>query len=89
MTNELIIYADASRGIYIPQFFAESSVDDWTIEAADREILLAGPEHPLYWDVWSDVLEYASFVDSDGREWRLYQDGDLFAYTGEFPESFW
>lgn len=87
MKNEIVCYADSSRGIFIPQYFAETCADGWNLKPEDREILLAGPEHDLYRDVWEDVLSYAEHTDEAGVVWRLYQDGDLFAYTGEFPDD--
>ena len=74
-TTEL--YADDNRGIYIPQYFAESCAEGWQgIKDEDREILLAGPEHELYWDAWCDVLDNARYTDHRGT-WTLWQDGDL------------
>ena len=44
--------------------------DDWTI-------LEAGPDHELYWDVWTGVCDSAVVTDTDGTKYRLWQDGDL------------
>lgn len=83
------VYADANRGIYIPQFFARTCADGWTISARDKEILLDGPEHEDYWNIWNRVLDYAECKDSEGVVWRLHHAGDLFAYSDELPEDFW
>lgn len=77
---EPILFASDSRGIYIPQFFAECvrrecvanvGPDDW----ADLE---AGPDSETYWDTWADVEARAVVTDRNtGTVYRLYQDGDL------------
>lgn len=73
-TAELL--ADSSRGIYIPQYFAEladhSEFPD--IEESDWVFLKAGPSHGLYWDVWDDVLMNKAETPCGGI---LHQDGDL------------
>jgi len=68
-----------SVGIYIPQRFAKNfDMDVWHVEDADARILLAGPDHVLYWDTWDSVLSNA-YCTQDLKIWRLYQDSDLFA----------
>jgi len=75
------------NGIYIPQYLAESinvAGDCWEgFKGEDIEILLAGPDHEHYWDAWDSVLSFARFIDSQGRTWYLYQDGDLWIYNEE------
>lgn len=70
---------DSSRGIYIPQAFAEQFEGWHGIDPDDLAILLEGPDHPDYWEAWDAVLSSASYADDDGHTWTLYQDGDLFA----------
>ena len=71
---------NSARGIYIPQAFAEKcDMSAWHVSQADAEILLAGPEHGLYWDAWIRVEDSAYYTAHDGRTFTLYQDGDLFA----------
>ena len=74
-----ILYADSARGIYIPQHFAESIKRDCLsgVSDSDMDILAAGPDHAEYWDAWCDVEQSAIVTDSEGREFYLYQDGDL------------
>ena len=69
-------FLDSARGVYIPRDFADViDVKDWTgIKAEDLEVLRAGPDAEIYWDVWTDVLDNAE--TRDGRV--LHQDGDLF-----------
>lgn len=76
-----------SRGIYIPQNFAENfNMDQWGVRDEDRDILLLGPndaENEWYWEVWENVLSNASYIDEKGNHWHLWQEGDLFAYCSE------
>lgn len=69
------LFLDSSRGVYIPQSFAEQiNPKDWTgIDTEDLDVLRKGPEHEFYWDAWASVLDYAE--TKDGRV--LWQDGDL------------
>jgi hypothetical protein len=71
--KESELYADSARGIYIPQYVAETIrrdkikyFDSW----ADLE---AGPESKFYWDSWAEFLDNAE-TDCGGKFW---QDGDL------------
>lgn len=72
------------NGVYVPQMFAnDHDLDLWNgIDSDDRETLLAGPDHELYWEAWDSVLSSATFTHM-GKTWRLYQDGDLWAYCEE------
>lgn len=36
-------------------------------------------DDPDYWEAWEEILDKASYTDNDGHEWRLWQDGDLWA----------
>jgi hypothetical protein len=69
------LYADSARGIYIPQYFAETidwnAIDNWNED--ERDILLAGPDHESYWDVWDSILNNVVTVCGG----VLWQDGDL------------
>ena len=44
---------DGNQGQYIPQIFAEK-FPEW-LEDDDKAILLSGPDHADYWEVWNDV----------------------------------
>jgi hypothetical protein len=70
------------QGVYIPQQFASWS--NWNnISEEEKEDLSRGPDYDYYWDVWQLVLDNATHTDKDGNVWRLYQDGDLWAYCEE------
>ena len=45
---------DGHHGVYIPQVFTES-FPEW-MDDEEREISLAGPDHPEYWEAWDSVL---------------------------------
>lgn len=67
---------DGSSGQYVPQVFAER-FPEW-MDDEEREILLAGPDHPEYWEAWDSVLgsEY------EGQFLTIGEGGnDLFILT--------
>ena len=74
-------YLDDSRGIYIPQAFAQITKRECVLNVRDEdwETLLAGPDHEWYWEAWSAVCDQALIVDpTTGEQWTIYQDGDCF-----------
>ena len=82
MSGVQILLSDG-RGVYIPRDFAESCSHWKGIHAEDLAILERGPDHENsqdYWEVWEMVEREAYYTDAQGNTWRLYQDGDLFAY---------
>ena len=76
-----LLLSDA-RGVYIPRDFALYIEDMDNVTAEDKEILSAGPDHEWYWETWDSVLDKASST-INGKVWRLWQDGDLWAYCEE------
>lgn len=82
------IYADSARGIYIPQYFAESAKREMVqgVNAEEWAILESGPDNAEYWDVWESVLNNAKVTDSRG-EWTLYQDGDLWICHADYLQE--
>ena len=81
MSGIEILLSD-SRGVYIPRDFALYCEDMDGVSAEDMEILKAGPDAEWYWEAWDSVLSNAK-REINGKVWRLYQDGDLFAYCEE------
>lgn len=68
-----------ARGIYIPRDFVQSfDLNKWGLYK-DHEAILSNPEDEFYWDEWNMVLDNAKLIDDAGNEFRLYQDGDLWA----------
>lgn len=77
---ETVCIIDGQWGVYVPQEFASRGLGEaWGLYAEDIAVLLAGPDHEDYWEVWADVTRTASCVDANGKRWILNQDGDLFA----------
>lgn len=76
----ILILSDA-RGVYIPQNFAEeydTYHGTWTgIRPEDIAILLEGPDNELYWDAWTSIENNAEYTHTNGTQYRLYQDGDV------------
>lgn len=75
MTNYTMHIINDSHGIYIPQVFAETidwdMLDNWY--EYQKAILLAGPDHESYWDVWQEILDNCETTDGG----KLHQDGDV------------
>lgn len=85
MSGVQILVSD-HHGIYVPQVFVENH--SWSgIVVEDYDIVSRGPEAEYYWDAWSDILNDAFHNDKDGNTWRLYQDGDLFAYCEQLMDD--
>ncbi len=70
---------NSARGIYIPRDFVTECAHNWRgIPAVDISTC-ANPKHEWYWSAWETILLKAYFIDDEGYEWTLYQDGDLWA----------
>jgi len=82
--DRITCIADGSRGIYIPQYFAENYGDTLTDE--EREILLSGPDHDLYWEVWAEIETCWEHEDENGLTWYLRQDDSLFMVREDYIE---
>lgn len=67
------------HGIYIPQEFI-TTFPGWTcISEENKKTLKNGPDSEAYWEAWEEVLAGARYIYLERVEWRLHQDGDLFA----------
>lgn len=84
MPDPLAILVSEREGIYVPQAFAERyDLDLWSnIDQDDLRVIEEGPEAEWYWEAWNNILSSAEYRH-DGKVWRLYQDGDLWAYCEE------
>lgn len=70
---------DGCHGIYVPrEFVLGHNMSDWGVSNENMMIILAGPDGEYYWEAWDEILNDAKII-IDGEEWRLAQDGDLFA----------
>lgn len=76
----VLLLSDA-RGVYIPRDF--TSAVEFTrvhnVTPDDYAILAIGPDHKEYWEAWMTILDNATITDTDGAEYYLWQDGDLWA----------
>lgn len=82
-----ILFADSNRGQYIPRYFAEVVRRELVtgVEEEDYNILLDGPDHELYDDVWCGVLDSAVIKHPTLGDCYLYQDGDLWIIPKDQP----
>jgi len=91
-TDCQLILSD-SYGIYIPKMYCdgidEEEAESMGISWEDVKICQAGPDHEHYWEAWQAIEQDAEWTDINGEEWRLLQNGDLWAVKAnvEIPES--
>lgn len=97
MKQTVLLLLSDSRGVYIPQHFAQDfaivgvdGLEDapgllaWRgIKPKDVETLRAGPDEEWYWEAWDSVLNNAFWLSEDGWRFTLSQDGDLWALCYE------
>lgn len=92
MLSNINCIIDSGFGVYIPQMFAEELTSGVyktsEYNADDIDTLLTGPtiENEWYWDAWNDTINNIVLFDDNGKEYFLYQDGDLFAVASDTPE---
>lgn len=80
MREGSLLFCEDSSGIYIPQRFANEILRSSVLGVSpyDWQILAAGPDNELYWQVWDDVMKHAIVINrKTGITYTLYQDGDL------------
>lgn len=83
--SKATLFADSNRGIYIPQYFAQTvnRAAVTGVSDEDYKVLEAGPEHAEYWDAWADVSDNAEINDPVHGKCYLYQDGDLWVVPSD------
>lgn len=71
---------DGNRGIYIPRVFAQRWGNACVkgLNQDDLNILLAGPDHLEYFEVWDECVNQIEFL-FDGQLCTLFEDNDLWA----------
>ena len=89
------LFVNDSHGVYIPRVFAQCAnremlngitKQDWNdLESIDPY----GEESELLWDTWDRVLSNATATTADGKEYTLYQDGDLWLVPLWYGEEEW
>lgn len=79
------LYASDNRGVYIPQFFAETVIRELVHGISDEQwnTLCAGPDHEWYWETWDEVTSNAEIDLPNGKKAYLWQDGDLWIVPKE------
>lgn len=94
--DAIILLVDSAHGQYCPLVLmhylqgGRTKPLEWGITPQQVEVLIKGADYPggedwsqTYWDTWITVLSDAEYTDSAGKKWRLFQDGDVFAYCDE------
>lgn len=91
--NAIELILSDSRGVYIPRDFICNDYNEidadhcaaWGLTEENKEhwICAANPEDEWYWEAWSWILDNAKYTDENGNVYRLWQDGDLWAYCFE------
>jgi len=86
LPENAILYADSSRGAYIPKYFAEAldrsavTLDGMAPASIDEcmELIGRGPDEEYYWGAWEDLLNHLIITHTaTGKSFHLWQDGDL------------
>lgn len=74
----VILFCSDSSGIYIPQRFAEEIKRECLFNVSDEDLAdLSDPNNEWYWDTWDRVTNNAIIKNSQGDDYILWQDGDL------------
>ena len=64
----------------VPDFTGEYEWEGVSQENIDG--IRLGLNSEAYWEHWDSILSNATYT-KEGHTWRLYQDGDLWAYCNE------
>lgn len=79
---------DSHHGIYSGQVFAQSipfeQISGMTKE--DYDILLSGPDHENYIEVWADELQNVVVTGTDGKRWLVWENEGIFLYPEEIND---
>lgn len=81
-----------SHGVFIPQLYcsdiSEADCEALSIDWEDVKACQSGPDAEFYGDAWQSICDSASWLEDD-EEWRLLQNGDLWAIKAgvEIPEE--
>lgn len=74
----VILFCSDASGIYIPQRFAEEIKKEYLFNVSDEDLNdLSDPDNEYYWDTWDRVTNNALVKNSQGDDYILWQDGDL------------
>lgn len=79
----LILFSDSSRGVYIPEHFAESVKREYVKGVTNEDLDFFINEEPYsvdhFWDNWENILNNLT-LEIDGYKYSLWHDGDLWLY---------
>lgn len=78
MKKELYLLVDSHHGIYSAQSLVQRYGNNLQIDQEDKDILLAGPDHPWYVETWA-TIDGAILVDDIGEKYFLWQNEDIWA----------
>lgn len=79
MQNTMLLVSD-HYGIYAWQHMFESYNKAISgVSDEDRDIILAGPDHPEYFDTIEFIESNIRLTDDNGDKWCIQQDGDIWA----------
>lgn len=75
-------FVDSHNGVYSAQVFVERVKFEQLkgITKKDYDILLAGPEHKDYVEVWANKLSNIVVTDEKGKEWSVYENEGIYLY---------
>lgn len=90
--NCAVLIADSHHGQYIPQLVVKGEINnplwDWTeCNAEDIQACIDGPDNEWYWDAWCNIEQSVRITDSEGNEYFLFQNEDLWAIPVECQEQ--
>ena len=79
--DDITLFLDDARGIYLPRDFAESINREYIINREKWEndldfLARSAPESNFFWDTWQDVLDGLK-VKIGRRTYFFYQDGPV------------
>jgi hypothetical protein len=83
--SDAVLLVDSRHGIYVPQIFAGLCREDGALHgklsgaSAVDMATIDNPDDDWYLEAWNMVEQNARITLDDGREYCLYQDGDLWA----------
>ncbi len=85
-----ILLVDSHHGIYSGQILAKSIAREQWIDLTDvdHDILLAGPDHDDYLDVWSDISG-KQFKGLDGVLYDIHELEDIWAVPADVEITNW
>ena len=83
MSNKIKLLVDEIHGRYIPITFIRTyDMAAWHCKNLAKAYIEADDEIRGW--IWDYIIGDAWLVDDAGHQWKLYQDGDLFAVREDY-----